>query len=133
MARPCIRCGDCLPACPLALDPQALHAALLREDLDEAEALGLLACTGCGDCDAACPSRLPLSVRFREAASVLRAKQARIAAADAARERYRQRTERLAREAESAQGVQARRINRLGAAAQAALAKARARRDTGPA
>jgi len=129
----CIRCGDCVPACPADLDPLALHAALLREDTDEAVALGLLACTGCGDCDAACPSRLPLSARFRAAAEALHAGRARTAAADAARERHRQRTERLAREAESAEGVQKRRIERLGGVASAALAKARARRDAGQA
>jgi electron transport complex protein RnfC len=132
MARPCIRCGDCQPACPVRLDPLALHATLRRGAVDEALALGLSACTGCAACDTVCPSALPLSSGFRAAAAAVQAERQRRASADTARERHRQRNARLAREAETAQGVQARRAARLGAAAAAALAKARARTAADP-
>lgn len=131
-ARACIRCADCAPACPERLDPQALHFALLRADGAEAEALGLLACTGCSACDRVCPSDLPLSAHFREAGEARIEARARTASADAARERHRQRAERLAQAANEADTLQARRAQRLSGAAAAALAKARARRGPGP-
>lgn len=131
-ARACIRCADCAPVCPERLDPQALHFALLRADSAEAEALGLLACTGCTACDRVCPSDLPLSASFRAAGERLIEARAKIASADAARERHRQRAERLAQAANEADSLQARRAQRLSGAAAAALAKARARRGAGP-
>ncbi len=65
---PCIRCGDCLPACPADLSPLRLYAlwqdgALERMESEES----LESCVLCRRCDMVCPSSLPLSASFAEA------------------------------------------------------------------
>lgn len=126
---PCIRCGDCAGVCPSGLQPQLLHARLAAKDVDGAEALGLGACIECGACDAACPSAIPLTRGFVDAhADARRARQQRLQA-DAARQRFERRIERLQREADETAQSQATRVKRVSGAAAAALAKARAKRD----
>ena len=47
---PCIRCGDCIPACPAGLQPQALWFAVRMGEDDRALTLGLDDCRACGAC-----------------------------------------------------------------------------------
>lgn len=61
---PCIRCGDCVEACPAGLMPHELLAATRRGDAKDLEALGLADCIECGCCDYVCPSLIPLAPRF---------------------------------------------------------------------
>lgn len=70
--QPCIRCGRCLEACPVFLDPQRLGLLALRGRLDEMPALHLSDCMLCGCCSYACPSGIPLSQMFAAARSELR-------------------------------------------------------------
>ena len=58
-AQPCIRCGACAPACPVALRPQQM----LWFGTDAAEALS--ACIECGRCNQVCPSNIDLVAQFR--------------------------------------------------------------------
>lgn len=127
--RPCIRCGDCASACPSRLQPQLIHARLQGGDAAGAEALGLRACIECGACDAVCPSAIPLTAGF--VAARHRARQAlhQRAQADAAKQRFERRIERLQRDADEAATAQAQRVRRASGAAAAALAKARSKRD----
>jgi electron transport complex protein RnfC len=65
--QPCIRCGECMHACPAGLLPQQLLMYLRNQDTQAATELGLGDCIECGCCDAVCPSHIPLASRFRAA------------------------------------------------------------------
>jgi Na+-translocating ferredoxin:NAD+ oxidoreductase subunit C len=92
-ALPCVRCGDCIPVCPVNLQPQALLLAVQANDNAMMEEQLLKHCTECGACDAACPSRIPLSKLFATAKLTI----ARLDARDAARTRFENRTIRMQR------------------------------------
>jgi Na+-translocating ferredoxin:NAD+ oxidoreductase subunit C len=64
---PCIRCGNCMDACPVGLLPQQLHAHVLGGNRVALQELGLKDCIECGCCDYVCPSHIPLVSRFHEA------------------------------------------------------------------
>jgi len=69
----CIRCGHCLEACPVFLNPQQLGklAAVGRYDEMMAE-YHLNDCMLCGCCSYVCPSNIPLSQQFAAAKVALR-------------------------------------------------------------
>ena len=57
---PCIRCGKCLDACPMGLQPNAIARAVRSHNLDALQELHVLDCIECGSCAYTCPARLPL-------------------------------------------------------------------------
>jgi electron transport complex protein RnfC len=57
---PCIRCGRCIDACPLFLNPQRLAQLARVERVEELESHYLMSCFECAACSFACPSRIPL-------------------------------------------------------------------------
>ena len=61
---PCIRCGDCIQACPASLLPQELLVAARAGNAAELATLGLAECIECGACDYVCPSHIPLTRHF---------------------------------------------------------------------
>ena len=61
---PCIRCGDCVEACPANLLPQELLVAARAGNIAELQALGVSECIECGACDYVCPSHIPLTQHF---------------------------------------------------------------------
>ncbi len=63
-AYPCIRCGHCLDACPVFLNPQLLGSLAQAGRYEEMEAASLMDCMLCGCCSYVCPSNLPLSQMF---------------------------------------------------------------------
>lgn len=130
---PCIRCGDCLPACPVGLDPQQLHVRLRAGQDDLASALGLADCTACGACDAVCPSQIGLSGQFLAARDASDARTRLMQQASAARERYQLRGQRLARDIEDRKqrDLELARQASSGDAVAAALERAKARRRPG--
>ena len=68
---PCIRCGDCIEACPASLLPQELLVAARGANQTELRALGVTECIECGACDYVCPSHIPLTQHFIRAKAAL--------------------------------------------------------------
>ncbi|MEN3112294.1 electron transport complex subunit RsxC [Uliginosibacterium paludis] len=66
-ASPCIRCGSCVQACPMGLQPLEIAARVRAGDLEGAEKLQLDDCLACGCCAYVCPSNLPLVHAFYHA------------------------------------------------------------------
>lgn len=57
---PCIRCGRCLEACPMFLNPSRLALLTRAEDEEELRAHGIAHCFECASCSFVCPSNIPL-------------------------------------------------------------------------
>lgn len=75
---PCIKCGTCLEACPVFLDPQRLGALARAGRYEEmVEEAHLMDCMLCGSCSWVCPSNLPLSQMFALAKGQVRRMNAR--------------------------------------------------------
>jgi electron transport complex protein RnfC len=70
--RACIRCGRCLEACPLYLNPQRLAQLVRAEQVEELEPHHLMNCFECAACSFACPSRIPLVQWMRIGKAMLR-------------------------------------------------------------
>jgi electron transport complex protein RnfC len=127
---PCIRCGACLEVCPDALQPGQLLRFVRAGELQNAADRGLFDCSECGRCDPVCPSRIPLLRIFRDGKQQIRQGARSRAIADAARDRYRSRQERLQRgAAETAVRLSERKLQASADAVAAALERAKARRQ----
>jgi electron transport complex protein RnfC len=61
---PCIRCGKCLDACPVFLNPQLMGALARVDRFEEMVETNLNDCMLCGCCSYVCPSNIPLSQLF---------------------------------------------------------------------
>lgn len=94
---PCIRCGDCVAACPESLSPMRLFA--LWEDGDAVRMRReerLHACILCRRCDEVCPSGIPLADSFEAARTKLRTEEDASREAARLRLRHELRARRLA-------------------------------------
>jgi electron transport complex protein RnfC len=70
---PCIRCGYCVDACPMFLDPSLLGKLAATEEFSlMADEHNLMDCFECGSCSFVCPSHIPLVQRFRVAKTAVR-------------------------------------------------------------
>ncbi len=70
---PCIRCGYCVAACPIFLDPSQLGVLAMNQEFDRmAGEFHLMDCFECGSCSFVCPSHIPLVQQFRFAKAALR-------------------------------------------------------------
>lgn len=70
---PCIKCGECLSACPIHLNPSMLgELAAAREYQVMEDSFHLNDCFECGCCSYVCPSNIPLTQYFRIAKSINR-------------------------------------------------------------
>ncbi|WP_043116737.1 electron transport complex subunit RsxC [Solemya velum gill symbiont] len=68
---PCIKCGRCVDACPMRLNPaQMVWLAEKREYTAMQEKFNLNSCFECGCCSFVCPSNIPLVQYFRIAKSI---------------------------------------------------------------
>jgi Na+-translocating ferredoxin:NAD+ oxidoreductase subunit C len=130
---PCIRCGDCIPVCPVRLQPQALLLAVTTDNWQVAEDLSLHRCNECGACDAACPSRIPLSQLFKFGKIQSTAQQEEQSKRNAARLRFEKRAVRLQRLADENEKRHDQRKQNVASAdgVAQALARAKAKREQG--
>jgi electron transport complex protein RnfC len=69
---PCIKCGHCLDACPVFLNPQHLGQLAMYERYEEMNDHHLQDCMLCGCCGYTCPSNIPLTQLFAMAKTQLR-------------------------------------------------------------
>ena len=73
----CIRCGRCVRACPMQLNPSVLSVLVERLHFDDAGRHHVLDCIECGCCAYLCPSRRPMVHHFRRAKAEVRSAQAK--------------------------------------------------------
>lgn len=64
--RDCIRCGKCMEACPMGLEPYLFSALINNDKVQEAVDNHLMDCIECGCCIFTCPANKPLldEIRF---------------------------------------------------------------------
>lgn len=58
---PCIRCGRCISACPMGLEPVVIAEHFNNKDFDALKARCIDLCVACGSCSYACPAKRPVS------------------------------------------------------------------------
>lgn len=81
-AENCIRCGKCVEACPMGLEPFLISTLSRLKEWDEAETQKIANCIECGSCSYVCPASRPLVDYIRVGkAKVMAAMRARAAAA----------------------------------------------------
>jgi len=56
----CVRCGACVDACPMGLEPYLLSTYGRLRMWDEARENDVLDCLECGACSYSCPSNRPI-------------------------------------------------------------------------
>ncbi len=61
----CIRCGRCVEACPMHLEPLYLYMFVQKKLVDELNDYHIMDCMECGACAYICPGRLHLTQSFK--------------------------------------------------------------------
>lgn len=61
----CIRCGRCIDACPMGLEPYIIKYACEDDNMEAAKALNVMDCTVCGCCSYVCPANRWLTGTFK--------------------------------------------------------------------
>lgn len=56
----CIRCGWCLDACPMGLEPKEIGIYVEANRAEDTEPFGVFDCFECGSCAYVCPAKRPL-------------------------------------------------------------------------
>ena len=72
LVTPCIKCGACIEACPLSLDPVAISKAYKAGEPEVLERLKVDVCMECGCCSYVCPAKRNIVQRNKMAKSMLR-------------------------------------------------------------
>jgi len=61
----CIRCGKCIDACPMRLEPLQMYRAERSGNVEDMKAQNIMDCIECGCCAYTCPATIPLVQSFR--------------------------------------------------------------------
>jgi electron transport complex protein RnfC len=69
---PCIRCGRCLDACSMLLNPTRLAHLIRAEKMEDLDSYHLMNCFECAACSFVCPSHIPLVQWMRMGKAMLR-------------------------------------------------------------
>lgn len=73
----CVRCGRCLDACPLFLNPARMALYVKKGLWEELEEINVMDCFECASCSFVCPSAIPLVQHFRVGKAMIREAKAR--------------------------------------------------------
>lgn len=73
---PCIRCGRCLTACPMNINPSYLGTVIESEKFELAMNSNVMDCIECGACAYICPAHRPLVQHIRRAKAEIRSRMA---------------------------------------------------------
>ena len=68
----CIRCGRCVAACPMHLQPLYIYACERKGDVPGLKKLNATDCIECGCCAYSCPGRLQLVQSIRNAKALIK-------------------------------------------------------------
>lgn len=98
MQMPCIRCGECMDACPVNLLPQQMYWHAQGHEYEKVERLNIKDCIECGCCSYVCPSHIPLVQYYRHAKSEIKAMHAEQQATELAKQRHEFKLARIERE-----------------------------------
>jgi len=69
----CIRCGKCVSACPMGLEPYLFSALVRNGRFEDAQRRNILDCIECGCCFFSCPACKPLTDEIRLGKNKVRA------------------------------------------------------------
>ncbi|BBP43378.1 electron transport complex subunit RsxC [Thiosulfativibrio zosterae] len=97
-ALPCIRCGECMDACPINLLPQQMYWYARAEEYQQVEKLKIADCIECGCCSFVCPSHIPLVQYYRHAKAEIKILKQEEKATELAKQRHEAKLARIERE-----------------------------------
>ena len=72
----CIRCGKCVAACPMHLEPLFLYQYASKGMVEELNAAHIMDCMECGACSYVCPARMHLTHMFKTGKQLVKDKAA---------------------------------------------------------
>ena len=72
----CIRCGKCVAACPVHLEPLFMYQYAEKGMVDELNEAHIMDCMECGACAYACPARMHLTHMFKTGKQLVKDKAA---------------------------------------------------------
>ena len=72
----CIRCGKCVAACPVHLEPLFMYQYAEKGMVDELNEAHIMDCMECGACAYACPARMHLTHMFKTGKQLVKNKMA---------------------------------------------------------
>ena len=72
----CIRCGKCVAACPMHLEPLFMYQYAEKGMVDELNEAHIMDCMECGACAYACPARMHLTHMFKTGKQLVKDKMA---------------------------------------------------------
>lgn len=72
----CIRCGKCVAACPVHLEPLFMYQYASKGMVEELNELHIMDCMECGACSYICPARMHLTHMFKTGKQLVKNKAA---------------------------------------------------------